>query len=109
MFPPLVATPEIILSAPDDIKFSIIDEIKEALEQHYEMVSVDGARAVFDDGWGLVRASNTQPAITLRFEAKDAAKLVEYMKLFKTQLAKHPEIDQSKFDSVLQSYEATVA
>lgn len=103
-FPKLVATPEIILSAPDDVKFSIIDEIAEALSAKYEMVTVDGARAVFDRGWGLVRASNTQPAITLRFEAYTREELVKYMQLFKEQLDKHPEIDQSKFIEQLERY-----
>jgi phosphomannomutase/phosphoglucomutase len=96
-FPKLEATPEIILTAPDNVKFAIIDEISKTLASRYEMVTVDGARAVFEHGWGLVRASNTQPAITLRFEAYTREQLVEYMKVFKAELDKHPEIDQSKF------------
>lgn len=103
-FPDLVATPEIILKAPDDVKFGIIDEINEALSEKYEVVTVDGARAVFEHGWGLVRASNTQPAITLRFEAHTREQIVEYMKLFKAQLDKHPEIDQTKFVQQLESF-----
>lgn len=102
--PKLLATPEIILSAPDAVKFAIIDEIREALEKHYEVVTVDGARAVFDEGWGLVRASNTQPAVTLRFEAYSAEKMVEYMMLFKAQLDKHPEINQSKFEQQIAAF-----
>lgn len=103
-FPDLVATPEIILKAPDNVKFGIIDEINEALSEKYEVVTVDGARAVFEHGWGLVRASNTQPAITLRFEAHTREQIVEYMKLFKAQLDKHPEIDQTKFVQQLESF-----
>ena len=95
--PKLLATQEIILSAPDDIKFKIIDEITEALDKDYEVITVDGARALFENGWGLVRASNTQPAVTLRFEAHTAEQIVEYMNLFKAQLDKYEEIDQSKF------------
>lgn len=102
--PKLVATPEIILNAPDHVKFGIIDEITEALQKDHEVVTVDGARAVFDEGWGLVRASNTQPAITLRFEAYTREKIVEYMSLFKAQLDKHPEIDQSKFTAQLEAF-----
>lgn len=94
--PKLVATPEIILSAPDAIKFQIIDDIRAALEKQYEVVALDGARAVFEHGWGLVRASNTQPAITLRFEAYTAPQLVEYMERFKALLDKYPEVDQGK-------------
>lgn len=95
--PKLVATPEIILSAPDNVKFGIIEEIAAVLEKEYEVISVDGARALFPNGWGLVRASNTQPAITLRFEAYTNEDIVSYMKLFKIELDKHPEIDQTKF------------
>ncbi|MBC8099659.1 MAG: phosphomannomutase/phosphoglucomutase, partial [Armatimonadetes bacterium] len=84
--PKLVATPEIILSAPDDTKFAIIDEIGAALAKDYEVITVDGARALFEHGWGLVRASNTQPAITLRFEAYERAQIVEYMGRFKALL-----------------------
>jgi phosphomannomutase/phosphoglucomutase len=91
-FPKLVATPEIILSAPDNVKFQIIDEINDALKAKYEVITVDGARALFENGWGLVRASNTQPAVTLRFEAYTAEQLVSYMKLFKEQLDHHPEL-----------------
>jgi phosphomannomutase/phosphoglucomutase len=104
-FPKLLATPEIILSAPDNLKFTIIDEISAALSKHYEMVTVDGARAVFDKGWGLVRASNTQPAITLRFEAYTKEDLVKYMALFKEQLDKYSEVDQSKFMDVYEKYQ----
>ena len=103
-FPPLLATPEIILSAPDAIKFGIIDEVTAALDKDYEVVTVDGARAVFENGWGLLRASNTQPAVTLRFEAKSKEDIAQYMKLFKIQLDKHPEIDQSKFNEVYSRY-----
>jgi len=104
--PHLVATPEIILSTPDDVKFSIIDEISAALSKDYEVSTIDGARAQFENGWGLVRASNTQPAITLRFEAYTNAQLVEYMKRFKALLDHHTEIDQSKFDSVMGQFSA---
>jgi phosphomannomutase / phosphoglucomutase len=102
--PKLLATPEIILSAPDNVKFAIIDEISEVLKSKFEMITVDGARAVFEHGWGLVRASNTQPAITLRFEAYTAEQLVEYMHIFKAQLDKHPEIDQAKFVQTIATF-----
>lgn len=103
-FPDLVATPEIILSAPDNVKFQIIDEITEALDKDYEVVTVDGARAIFENGWGLVRASNTQPAITLRFEAETREDVAQYMSLFKAQLDKHDDIDRSKFDAVYEQF-----
>ncbi|XWX05371.1 phosphomannomutase/phosphoglucomutase [Aggregatilineales bacterium SYSU G02658] len=102
--PQLVATPEVILSAPDSVKFAIIDEIKQALSDKYEVVTVDGARAIFEHGWGLVRASNTQPAITLRFEAYTKEQIVSYMQIFKALLDHHPEIDQTRFVQQIEAF-----
>jgi phosphomannomutase / phosphoglucomutase len=104
--PKLVATPEIILSAPDSIKFAIIDELKDELSKKYEVVDIDGVRAIFDQGWGLIRASNTQPAVTLRFEAYTNEAISQYMKEFKALMDKHPEIDQSKFVEQITKFSA---
>jgi phosphomannomutase/phosphoglucomutase len=101
--PTLPATPEIILSAPDSVKFQIIDEIRDELSKKYEVVDIDGVRAIFPHGWGLVRASNTQPAITLRFEAYTRPQVAEYIQKFVNLLNKHPEVDQSR---LIQQYEA---
>jgi phosphomannomutase/phosphoglucomutase len=62
-------TPEIRVACPDDLKFGAVDEIKKRFADH-EIIDIDGARILFAGGWGLVRASNTQPALVLRFEAK---------------------------------------
>ncbi|QPC81611.1 phosphomannomutase/phosphoglucomutase [Phototrophicus methaneseepsis] len=103
-FPKLYATPEIILSAPDNLKFGMIDEMVEVFSEKYEVVTLDGVRAAFDNGWGMVRASNTQPAITLRFESYSKEDLVKYMKIFKEQLDKHPEVDQSKLIAQIEQF-----
>lgn len=102
--PKLEATPEIVLSAPDDLKFKMIEEMTEILQKDYEIVTVDGARVIFENGWGLVRASNTQPAVTLRFEAYTRDQISEYMQIFKAQLNKYPEIDQAKFDKQIDAF-----
>ncbi len=102
--PKLVATPEIILSAPDAIKFQIIEETAATLAKDFEVVTLDGVRAIFSEGWGLVRASNTQPAITLRFEAYTAPKLVEYMLRFKDLLSQHPEVDLGKLQDQISAF-----
>ena len=94
--PKLVATPEIILNAPDATKFQIIQEISDILAKQYEVITLDGVRAAFSNGWGMVRASNTQPAITLRFEAYTKEQIVEYMKIFTALLDKYPDVDQTK-------------
>ncbi len=102
--PKLEATPEIILSTPDNLKFKMIEEMTEVLNKEYEVVTVDGARVIFENGWGLVRASNTQPAVTLRFEAYTREQISEYMQIFKAQLNKYSEIDQSKFDKQIEAF-----
>ena len=102
--PKLVATPEIVLSAPDELKFKMIDEMTESLQGQYEVVTVDGARVAFDGGWGLVRASNTQPAVTLRFEAYTREQIAEYMRVFEAQLKRYPQIDRERFDSLLVEF-----
>lgn len=101
--PTLLATPEIIMSAPDDVKFKIIDAVRDQLEGKYEVVTVDGARAIFENGWGLVRASNTQPAITMRFEAHTDAQLVEYMKRFDALLDDYPQVDREKLRKQIEA------
>jgi phosphomannomutase/phosphoglucomutase len=84
--PPSVSTPEIRVDCPDDKKFVIAQKATEYFRQHYDVVDVDGVRVQFPDGWGLIRASNTQPALVLRFEAKSHAKLNEYRKLIEGKL-----------------------
>jgi phosphomannomutase/phosphoglucomutase len=72
--PPVVATPEIRVECPDDLKFRIVERVAAIVRpQAREVIDVDGVRALFDGGWGLVRASNTQPVLVLRFEGKDEA------------------------------------
>ncbi len=103
--PKLVATPEIILPTPDDVKFAIIDATRDSLQDRYEVVTVDGARAIFEKGWGLVRASNTQPAITLRFEAYTADEIVRYMKTFDALLNNYPQIDRARLREQIAAFE----
>jgi phosphomannomutase/phosphoglucomutase len=76
--PETVVTPEIRVECPDEIKFSLVDKVKEHLRQSHQIIDVDGVRVLFDRGWGLVRASNTQPALVLRFEAETEEALDRY-------------------------------
>ncbi len=72
------STPEIKIATSDDKKFKIVDEvIKYVREKGYKLIDIDGARVEFDDGWALVRASNTGPNLTVRFEAKNEDRLKE--------------------------------
>jgi phosphomannomutase/phosphoglucomutase len=84
--PPSVSTPEIRVDCPDERKFVIAAKATAYFRKHYEVIDVDGVRVRFPDGWGLIRASNTQPALVLRFEAQTAAKLQEYRALVEQKL-----------------------
>jgi phosphomannomutase/phosphoglucomutase len=72
-------TPEIRIYASDEVKFKIVEEAKKELSQKYPTLDIDGVRAIFPEGWGLVRASNTQEVLVLRFEGdtKEALKAIE--------------------------------
>jgi phosphomannomutase/phosphoglucomutase len=86
--PPVVNTPEIRVDTPDEIKFAVVNRVKQAFAGKYEVVDVDGVRVTFADGWGLVRASNTQPALVLRFEAESQARLDEIRELVEDAIEK---------------------
>ena len=72
-------TPEIRIYASEAVKFKIVEEVKKELSQKYPIIDIDGVRAIFPQGWGLVRASNTQEILVLRFEGdtKDALETIE--------------------------------
>ncbi|NWF91678.1 MAG: phosphomannomutase/phosphoglucomutase [Syntrophaceae bacterium] len=78
--PKTFITPEIRVDCPDEIKFEVVERVKEALKKDYPIIDVDGVRVRFEDGWGLVRASNTQPVLVLRFEASTEKRLTEIKK-----------------------------
>jgi phosphomannomutase/phosphoglucomutase len=71
------ATPETRLACPEDLKFQVPEELKREFASRYRVIDIDGARVEFGDGWGLVRASNTQPAVVVRFEARTPERLEE--------------------------------
>ena len=73
--PRFVSTPEIRLDCPDDKKFGIVEEAQKYFGAKYKVNTVDGARVLFGDGWGLIRASNTQPVLVMRFEARTKEQL----------------------------------
>lgn len=84
------STPEIKVAVPDEIKFTIIDKIKEyCLSKGYNTLTIDGAKAKFKDGFALVRASNTGPNITMRFEATTESRLEELKEEFTNELNKY--------------------
>ncbi len=75
--PPTFSTPELRIDCPDDRKFEVVATIAKHFAATNEVITIDGARILFEHGWGLVRASNTQAILVLRFEADSAEHLNE--------------------------------
>jgi phosphomannomutase / phosphoglucomutase len=76
-FPVYVSTPEIRIDVTEEQKWTVVEEAVQHFGAKYDVIDVDGVRVLFGDGWALLRASNTQPAIVARFEAKSQARLDE--------------------------------
>ncbi|MBN1385006.1 MAG: phosphomannomutase/phosphoglucomutase [Elusimicrobia bacterium] len=79
--PAYFSTPEIRIDCPEEKKFLIVKEIAEHFKKDHKVIDIDGARIIFEDGWGLIRASNTQPVLVSRFEAKTAERLEQIKKI----------------------------
>jgi phosphomannomutase/phosphoglucomutase len=67
--PETVSTPELRVDCPDELKFDVISRVASQFKATHKVIDVDGVRVLFEHGWGLARASNTQPVLVLRFEA----------------------------------------
>ena len=80
--PKMFNTPEIRMPCPDDRKFAIVKALVMEFKETHRVIDVDGARVLFDGGWGLIRPSNTQPVLVLRFEAENETRLEEIRKQF---------------------------
>ena len=74
---PMVSTPEMRVDCPEEIKFKIAQEAQSAFKE-FQVDTIDGVRVTFEHGWGLVRASNTQPVLVMRFEASTPELLEKY-------------------------------
>ncbi len=90
--PRYYSTPEIRIPCPEEEKFRIVEEITRRFQGKYDIITVDGVRVQFRHGWGLVRASNTEPALILRFEAKTEEKLDEIKELILSELREFPAV-----------------
>jgi phosphomannomutase/phosphoglucomutase len=89
--PQTVTTPEIRVDCPDETKFQIVEKVAGHFQRTHKVIDVDGVRVLFDHGWGLLRASNTQPVLVMRFEASTPELLAQY---------------QSELEKVLQAASA---
>jgi phosphomannomutase/phosphoglucomutase len=87
------ATPELKAPCPDGEKFHLVAELVHELKQRYETVDIDGARVSFPGGgWALVRASNTNPYLTLRFEARSAGEIDDMKRVIYDALRRYPSV-----------------
>jgi phosphomannomutase/phosphoglucomutase len=90
--PRYYATPETRVACPDDRKFKIVADLTNEFRFRYEVIDVDGARVVFSDGWGLIRASNTQPVLVVRAEGTTPQALQRAKDVLTGALSRHPEV-----------------
>ncbi len=87
--PDAFSTPEIRVDCPDEMKFRLVNQVREELTsayKEYDVIDIDGVRVEFPYGWGLVRASNTQPALVLRFEADSRERLEQIRSIIEHKL-----------------------
>ena len=96
--PATAYTPEIRIDCPDDQKFKIVRELTEIFREKYEVIDIDGVRVNFDDGWALIRASNTQPVLVLRLEAVTKERLKELVAVIKKQTDKYKPVIQFDYE-----------
>jgi phosphomannomutase / phosphoglucomutase len=85
--PETFSTPELRVDCPDETKFDVVAKIADQFSKTNEVITIDGARIVFEHGWGLVRASNTQAILVLRFEADSAGHLKEIRGIVESKVA----------------------
>ena len=88
--PHLYNTPELKAPCPDEKKFEVVAELARAFKERYETIETDGARILFGEGWGLVRASNTNAYLTLRFEGRTQAAVDEMKRMVYEKLRRYP-------------------
>jgi phosphomannomutase/phosphoglucomutase len=86
--PKTFTTPEIRFDCPDDQKFPLVERLVKLFNSQYEVIAIDGARIIFEHGWGLVRASNTQPVLVMRFEADSQQALEQIQAEVQSELEK---------------------
>ncbi len=98
--PHLCNTPELKAPCPDDRKFEVVEELAREFKGRYETIDIDGARILFPEGWGLVRASNTNSYLTLRFEGRNQAALDEMKRVVFDALRRYPFVTLPRHESL---------
>ena len=102
--PKMIATPEIRVDCDEELKFRLVEEAKRRLPADLKITDIDGVRIDFGDSWALIRASNTQPALVLRFESPNEARMMEIRQMVfsvlqdSAQAIGHAPFDLRKYD-----------
>ncbi len=91
--PVYYATPELRIASSEEEKWRIVDQVKREFSRDFEVIDIDGARVVFPDGWGLVRASNTSPVVVVRCEARTPERRDEIRDLIMSKLKRFPSVE----------------
>ncbi len=86
------ATPEIRVKCADEAKFDVVEQVTKDFKRTHTVIDIDGARIIFADGWGLIRASNTQPALVLRAEARTPEGLLAIKHAIEDELKRFPSV-----------------
>jgi phosphomannomutase/phosphoglucomutase len=96
--PKYYSTAETRIPCPDQDKFRVTGELVKRFSREYQVIDVDGLRVLFGDGWGLVRASNTQPVLVARCEAKTREGLQRISAVMKKALSDFPEVEDFEWE-----------
>ena len=96
--PKYYSTPEIRVHCPDGDKFGVVAQVSAEFSKTNDVITVDGARVLFPGGWGLLRASNTQPALVLRAEARTEDELQHIKQVFEAMLSRFPSAGEIPWD-----------
>lgn len=96
--PHYISTPTLNANCDDQVKYQIVQDLTQEFQKEYNVITINGARVEFDDGWGLVRASSNLPVLVLRFEAKTKEALERIMNIFKDKMSKYKEIDMNWYN-----------
>lgn len=102
-FPQYITSPEIKAHCPDNVKYSIVEKIKKEFKDEYgdRVNTINGARVMFDNGWGLVRPSSNLPELVIIFEGKTEQDMKDVRKIFRKKLDEYPEINKKWDNDIL--------
>lgn len=92
--PHYFSSPTLQADCDDEVKREIVGKLVEEFKNEYDVIDIDGARVLFGDGWGLVRASSNLPVLVMRFEAQTPERLEEIQGIFRAKLGQYPEVGE---------------